>query len=1386
MSGDIANLLKGSRSDVEKAFKKVEAELQEYTGGSRGGGDASYTLRYAMSVMRHICLVLRDTSPQNLDLYCDIVGVMLPHVVPYKEKPSLWESHLSSLRYIHHGLCQPSHLKARLKLYNLIRTQPCRLQGEADYKIYLGIHLKHFNSLHLQLHEQNPLDATTQLCYAMESLGELFEAMMQQNINQTGPLLVELNESLFGKRSRTFFKSLVQFLPSESLIKMFKPLLKLLASSSPSDLATQFPEYLSFTLALVQIDILSPQPNQQLSLQLLRMSKELFRHETNLSYSLQLLYYYIKLIYVREPTPDFKRTYIDLSRKFQLFFEHKCAAHAKDQWLTDLLVAIQRLQVTIHQSGSKFTSPLQFFWQQMEGEGSPEVFAAHLQLLKSCGGSAVNVTRSPLASNCPHEACQSVRRHCILAYGLCALEAYTNWQPTQEQKADKSPHKPLLEIVSFSMDLAKTMKCLSPTSMEIVRLVHKITVVASQVSCEEQISLLLAFLEPLQKLRPLIADKEMNELLRRLYKASCHCKDPNMASRLHASYLASLTNPATLRSQLCFYYHKQEKQGKEIQKCVYEWHESCPLPYPLTQAQKKQLYDTDFFAALEYLITPSVAAIQSLIRCRMSDYHLVLAARRMRKHVSMLKECEEIRAKLKHQRFLSRMDHLSLGHANAGLLLDATEAQKTSVSTKEMTESFLEELLLRQNLSQINIKREQRLVEFASEAISAFSYFFHQADQEPLGSEETPIDWQALIDDAVAAAMGLSTMGYRTQADDAWVLLLRMGRLLEERFTYLRALNHFLSQNEVHSRLKLKLSEEVEWAQELLDDLWPQLHNGRFYKREQTIVLLCFCHLANYYANKDCLSHAQLLLLHVEQLREEFPERLGKNDIVLITLQAVRFRLRYQQREPATPRMVMPLRLLDSLQDNLRNFCVLSSLDNNSLRLLLTTLVTESAECSANRLSERVALSNTLLRLALETGLALRAVEIFLSWLWINLQMENFDKAQSKLRLIEHCLDIKPLARIEALPEKKTIKDPAIIDLTSNMDFLQLVEPIRKQQHLNVDSPKLLSMRPNSPNSQLNLDRYLNMDLAPPTIRQNSQIQCLYFLMGCLHARLLFLQRNSEPLDEFYERAGSWLQENPEMSASLGSMLQVQQLYHVNYLRFRRKHAEAISTAQLGLKMRQQAVDINYACNFRAQLKTAHLELKPLDQEKTTQNKTLRRALVFNPSPEDNSGKGAGSTSAVMDKACKTKESTKKAPRFKIYEELELRPPSATGSSSGGSGTDSTPPSNHVDFNACQLIEISDDDDSPPVPLKPAKSKAKEKTKTKPTAKVCEVVKSDSSVEVASVPSITTRSTRSRKVPQPEDTTKTPNLSSRRPKRQVSETQAKGTESISTRRHNMH
>lgn len=338
-----------------------------------------------------------------------------------------------------------------------------------------------------------------------------------------------------------------------------------------------------------------------------------------------------------------------------------------------------------------------------------------------------------------------------------------------------------------------------------------------------------------------------------------------------------------------------------------------------------------------------------------------------------------------------------------------------------------------------------------------------------MSSDEALIDWEALIDDAIVAAMALSTMGYTKQADKAWLLLMRISRLLGDRFNYLRALSHFLPRYTQHALLELET--EVSYAEQLLDELWPQLHAPHLLKRHHTTLLLCLCHLALYYARLDCICHAQLLLLHAERLRVEFEERAGKCDIVQLTIQTVRFRMCYQQRQcRLLGRLPTALQQLDTLAEAVRSFTSISSMDNGALILLLGDMVRDTTECTANRLSERPNFSNSLLQVLLQSGLVLRAVEVLISWLWTNLRMECLDKAHSKLRLIEHFLCIQPLLEsMAALEQRKQLLPAAPMDaqskhmteLVGKMLTMQLeqvsVEPIRKQQQFNVSSPRQVS-----------------------------------------------------------------------------------------------------------------------------------------------------------------------------------------------------------------------------------------------------------------------------------------------------------------------------------------
>ncbi|KAH8307723.1 hypothetical protein KR044_011315, partial [Drosophila immigrans] len=1214
---DVTKQLRGTRKEAESAAEVIHKQFKEIVNGGTSSVAAA-----ALRILRQLCCALQENNTKNADIYCSIAATMVLHVQPVAAKPEYWVNLLTSLQYMHHALCQEQTMVDCQRFYQLVGGQRVRLQNKTDYKFYLNIHIKHiyFYGQRLQKPSTATKEAKEQLCHAMLAMGTLFQAMQLQQDTSYAELIGELN-LILGKRSGHFLKVLGS-LPVAYANKMFEPLFKLIVRNiaSSEELCQQLPDYLSLLQALVQIDSFAWQQKAEapFSLRLLQSLRELYKEQQLPYLAVQLLYYYLKLLLIRDadvaPKADVQQQYQELVKKWKVFLQTKCAAHTQAQWFVDLLMLLVRLQKQLHQAEGKATC-FELFWELLGGENSAEPYAAHFELLDCLATLATGVNgKSLLASGCSNDAsCQSMRKHCIISLGCCAMAAYSSWQPTAQATLSRAAQKCLANNFNYVVDVLKVTTCMKPNSAELVNLTWHLTNIADKVASTAQMELLQRLFKPLQKLRPMLEPQAMRQLWRRIYKASGFCKQPELEAQIQSAYIAAINCPARQFQQMCIFY-----RSSSLSSCLFELQEQSPLSIQLTPDERRRFYELDVLAVMGNKKTPGL--LQSLLRHRQTDYHLVLLGRQLRTDPKALNQFEELQLQLAQKQRRTRLEQLVFGHVTVGKLLEALERQKTKIAIKETAEKYLEELLCKHNMLDINIMGELPVLELATAAIDAFAAFFNEADAEPLSSDEALIDWEALIEDAVVVAMTLSTMGYTQQADAAWLLLLRIARLLNDRFTFLRALSHFIASYTQHPLVDLPL--EVAHAELLLDELWPQLHIANFFKREHSILMLCLCHMALYHARLGSMSHAQLLLLHAERLREQFLERVAKCDIVQLTLQSVRFRICYQQQQ-RNSRLPTALQLLDTLADSVRNFSSISSVDHGALVLLLADLVRDSTECTANRLSELPNFSSSLLQVLLQSGMVLRAVEVLISWLWTNVRMECLEKALSKLRLIEHFLCIQPLSESRASQHKATDlidapmggKSQHIEELIGQLVTLQLeqyVEPIRKQlpQTATTDSTRRLAMQP-AIGSQLTLQRYL--EHVHPAMRNSLKLQCVYFTVGCLHARLYFLNREHEQLDNFYVMANDWLQSDKQRSDALGHMLLVLQIYQANYLRDKRKYREAIGITESALQLAnseqlRHRIDVNYRSNLFLQLRTARLELKP---------KQSRRALQFNISPEE-------------------------------------------------------------------------------------------------------------------------------------------------------------------------
>lgn len=452
---DIATLLRGTKRDVQNAAKKIQTRFEQIRKGA-SASVAFYALHYEVGILRQFCCALQDNYHKYADMYCDIAAAMLPHVEPCPAKPEFWVSHLTSLQYIHHALCRevsnamresfpyyhPLSLSLCLqqtiascqRFYALISAQRVQLQSKTDYRFYLNMHIKHLYYFAQQLQRQpTSASAKEQSCLALQSLGALFKAMQPPPPPQS-ELIGELNMML-GKRSGSFLKALGT-LPLEYNNKMYEPLFRLISANAGTaeELGAQFPEYLSAFNALLLFDGYAwPQlvatQTPAMALQLLRSCREVYKDQQGKNYAMQLLYYYLKLLYTSDSTIELKRPYIDLVKKLMHFFEHKSAAHAQEQWFIDYLMVFVRLQRQLHQIDNK-TPSFDIFWQGLAVRDSTEAFAAHYQLLECLISMSMNISStSSLAANCVNDPqCQSLRKHCIFTLGYCAVVAYRNWQ----------------------------------------------------------------------------------------------------------------------------------------------------------------------------------------------------------------------------------------------------------------------------------------------------------------------------------------------------------------------------------------------------------------------------------------------------------------------------------------------------------------------------------------------------------------------------------------------------------------------------------------------------------------------------------------------------------------------------------------------------------------------------------------------------------------------------------------------------------------------------------------------------------------------------------------------------------------------------------------------
>ncbi|TMW44121.1 hypothetical protein DOY81_010798 [Sarcophaga bullata] len=167
-----------------------------------------------------------------------------------------------------------------------------------------------------------------------------------------------------------------------------------------------------------------------------------------------------------------------------------------------------------------------------------------------------------------------------------------------------------------------------------------------------------------------------------------------------------------------------------------------------------------------------------------------------------------------------------------------------------------------------------------------------QFDSEIISMNEALIDWESFMDDVASLALFLQLYGFMEKCSQIWLFHYKCSCLLQDSYFSLRGLAFFCEYSEhcTNNNDSFKFDEEINnhfpFIIQCLEKL-PNLPRQTY----QNHVLLVVLQIAYYYSRALRYSFAQMLLQYVSLKHAELPERQGRYDIIMATIDAIRFRL---------------------------------------------------------------------------------------------------------------------------------------------------------------------------------------------------------------------------------------------------------------------------------------------------------------------------------------------------------------------------------------------------------------------------------------------------------------------------------------------------------------
>ncbi|KAI8117498.1 hypothetical protein FF38_13333 [Lucilia cuprina] len=1276
MENDFENDLKGTPAEATAAKQKIEKYFKRY--GDSGHLEArKHQLMFASKIM---CTIAKCEN-KHMDLYCNIIiETFADHLCP-EASVKYWTLYVNCIRYFHYLLADKKDFEKASLIYRHISAYDNKLQSNENSLTYIHINCYQL-FLQNSLRVQNQDLAVSEATKILENLTKLFNDVLETNKKhnfQYPDLLKKVMQWLFLQNRIGAFYQFIKYLPQNKVKEMFCALFSLYGRQTfdktfdENESQEQAKFVIETIYSLLQLDIMDKM-QLQLAVQLVGQCRTESRLQSYkpIADSFLLLYDYLKLLCSQKSIVDFQQIYSIRCERFKELFDKYSKNVMHQPWFGDFLVLLFYLHSQL-QNITIFGT----FWKQMSTPHCyTSIFKFFMELMKLAP--CISAETKLFTINC----CSSTRKHVILSFAQIALAAFVFYcqnvsedDEKQEELENRDSNltdnyketiqNNLLLIINHAFKIIDKMDCITDKSQEIEIILTRFKQATLSCKSYKQAGTCVSICELFLKIKTKIPGKEWPLLLRRLYKTVIqHINEaPHIGRDIQMCYIASLLHETIseidigqIRTQINIFYAGDSSVPLTHENCLLNLYQNTTslLRPHLEPSRKKLLHWLESQHVLKYYKT-NTALLHSILKSSQTHYDFVIITKlgklqtyAMAKISSLYKS---FKSKTKEMIELSRVEYLTFAHVCVILLTDMNSNQKFQVDSKDLNEEHLESLLRREEMSTFTLNNDLKRFKLAWEAFKAFELFFEKFDSEPISMNDAIIDWESILDDLASLALCLQLSGYMEHCSRIWLLHYKCSRLIQDAFSALRGLTFFCEYSEHYgkndSTKAFELEDEIQYH---FPTIMQGLENLTNLQRQtyQNYILLAVLQIAYYYARTSRLTFAQMLIQYVEEKHAELVERLGRYDIILATMDVIKFRLMWKHFDAAkstademavrtsAENLLLHRCLLHEVQetlDRLYEFSYISSCDGLLYSIMIIGLVQELAECTVNRLCDNFinALFIATTKCTLLMGLALRFVQVMGMWMWVNLQMEYVDKAQTKLKIIEYVMGMKSLNEIMEKSTKNisdiqssTLLPTQCVELFTQNQYNPGMEAIRRlaQVHLSPIKTDKLQLSPSHRNTDLK--RYFKCNVDAKLMPQNEQIEWTLFMVGCLNARLYFLVEDYDQLETFYERGSKWLQmRNNSFNKKYYKNIQLMAMQHyANFLRARKKYDKAVQCLQYGMELCENMkfyVDAVYYVNFQLQLLATQKQMGDCSNVKVqlpTYSK-IRRALQFHISPEN-------------------------------------------------------------------------------------------------------------------------------------------------------------------------